>query len=83
MKKVINFFNIILIPLSIIIGLCTTFKFTFLSVALYATIMFCNIIISSIASAVINKSYEDEYSAFWRIAYIILSSLMWSCYICF
>lgn len=81
MKGIINFFNIILIPFAIIIGFLCGFQYMWLMFALYSSLMLITITINTIASAVIEKKFEESYASFWRMLFIIITSISWTFFI--
>jgi hypothetical protein len=78
MKGVINFFNIIIVPFSILMGFVFEFKYMWLIIALYSSLMLVNITINTIVTSIIEKKYEESYSAFWRTLFVIISAISWT-----
>jgi hypothetical protein len=78
MKGAINFFNIIIVPFSILMGFVLEFKYMWLMIALYSSLMLITITINTIASSIIEKKYEESYSAFWRTLFIVASAISWT-----
>lgn len=78
MKGVINFFNIIIIPISLLCGIFINWELFWLMSAIYSSLMLFNAIIYSIANAIIFKNQEEYSDVFWRIFFIVTASISWS-----
>ena len=51
--------------------------------ALLSSLLYLNTCFVSYCTSLVEKKYDSEYDAFFRILFLIMSALFWTAYVCY